>query len=200
MTDLTETPSTPPAAHAPFADRAQAFERAEPAGESSEPSRLSEPSQPSASEPPESAASFDVSRIRIDQVLPHRPPFLFLDGILELRPGEYALGFKTIAPGDVQPSARGEAGTFPSTLLIEALAQLAGVMYAYRPDEDTRGRIGYLAGLKKLRVYRAPSVGERIVLRAECRFRWQNIVEAQVSAYSGEERLLEGVLIVTSRE
>lgn len=77
----------------------------------------------------------------IQQVLPHRPPFVWVDRIIECEPGKRARGIKLVSVNDplVAPEltrtgkdagdgASGDAtGSFPRVLLVEAIAQVAAV-------------------------------------------------------------------------
>ncbi|MFV0416151.1 MAG: 3-hydroxyacyl-ACP dehydratase FabZ family protein [Chthoniobacterales bacterium] len=63
--------------------------------------------------------------------LPHREPFVFIDEVKEIKPGEMALAFKKFLSDD--PIFRGhfpENPIVPGVLLSEALAQLAGILGA----------------------------------------------------------------------
>lgn len=60
--------------------------------------------------------------------LPHRDPFVFVDRVVDLQPGESACGEKTFSPDD--PMFRGHFPgdpLVPGVILTEALAQMAGI-------------------------------------------------------------------------
>lgn len=67
--------------------------------------------------------------------LPHRPPFLFIDKIVELQPGVGATGELAVT----------DAGYFPPLLLVEAMAQLGGIAAGQRGGEG-----GVLAALGRV--------------------------------------------------
>src|SRR5215510_14521033 len=86
--------------------------------------------------------------------LPHGPEFRFLDRLVELVPGESAVG-QYIVRGD-EPFLRGHfpgAPIFPGVLLIEAAAQLAGTVAQSDP------KIPAMPGLKLTAVRNAKILG-----------------------------------------
>lgn len=97
-------------------------------------------------------------------LLPHRPPFLFVDEILDLVPGEWAR-----ARWHVDPEAWFFAGHFPGNpilpgvVMIEALAQ-TGALAALADPETTAGKLALFAGLGRARFRRIVRPREDLVL------------------------------------
>ncbi len=106
----------------------------------------------------------DIDAIR--EYLPHRYPFLLVDRVDELVPGERIAGRKNVSINE--PFF---AGHFPShpimpgVLLVEAMAQLCGILAfktsGHRPDE---GYLHYLAGLNDVRFKRPVRPGDTLML------------------------------------
>ncbi|WP_217914313.1 3-hydroxyacyl-ACP dehydratase FabZ [Miltoncostaea marina] len=96
-------------------------------------------------------------------LLPHRPPFLFVDEILDLAPGESAR-----ARWRVDPEAAFFAGHFPGNpilpgvLIVEALAQTGALAALAEPG--TAGKLALFAGIGKARFRRVVRPGEDLVL------------------------------------
>lgn len=103
----------------------------------------------------------------IAALLPQRGPFLLVDRIVELTP-DRAVGIKLVTAAD--PLARGHAGTgavFPASLLIEAMAQVGGVLLAHAATSagGSEGKGGgYLAGLDKVTFGRPVRAGDEVVI------------------------------------
>ena len=99
-------------------------------------------------------------------VLPHRPPFLFLDEVTELVPGERAEGYWRTT-GDEAFFGGHFPGrpTLPGVLMTEALAQLGA--YAVLSDERMAGRLPLFGGIDGARFRRQVLPGERLDLRVE---------------------------------
>lgn len=108
----------------------------------------------------------DISDIR--KYLPHRYPFLLVDRVLEVRAGESILAYKNLTANE--PFFNGhfpESSIFPGVLLLEAMAQAAGILGFYSQGKTVDdGSTYYFAGADKLRFKRTCVPGDRIMLRA----------------------------------
>ncbi|MCY3926263.1 MAG: 3-hydroxyacyl-ACP dehydratase FabZ [bacterium] len=99
-------------------------------------------------------------------ILSHRPPFLFLDEVTALVPGERAEGYWRTT-GDEAFFGGHFPGrpTLPGVLMTEALAQLGA--YAVLSDERMAGRLPLFGGIDGARFRRQVLPGERLDLRVE---------------------------------
>ena len=100
-------------------------------------------------------------------VLPHRPPFLFIDEILELRPAEYGRGRWTLSGEEFWfPGHFPGRPTLPGVLMCEAIAQMGA--YTVLTDETRYGnKIPLFGGLDKARFRRQVVPGDTVEIEAE---------------------------------
>ena len=101
------------------------------------------------------------------EVLPHRPPFLFVDEILELRPAEYGRGRWTITEDQFWvPGHFPGRPTLPGVLMCEAIAQIGA--YTVLVDESSyAGKLPLFGGLDKARFRRQVVPGDTVEVEAE---------------------------------
>ncbi|WP_199616806.1 3-hydroxyacyl-ACP dehydratase FabZ [Paenibacillus alkalitolerans] len=87
---------------------------------------------------------------QIQQIIPHRPPFLLVDRILELESGVRAVGIKNVTMNE--PHFVGHFPEFPvmpGVLMIEALAQVGAA--AILSVEENKGKLAFFAGIDNAR-------------------------------------------------
>ena len=90
----------------------------------------------------------------IQKIIPHRWPFLLVDKVIELKPGEGAVGIKNVAAGEFCFQGHfPDYPIFPGVLIIEALAQVGAVAVLSVPEN--RGKIALFAGVDNFR-FRGP--------------------------------------------
>lgn len=107
-----------------------------------------------------------LSSNQIQEIIPHRYPFLLVDRITELETGVYAVGIKCVSVNEAHFAGHFPAEqVMPGVLIIEALAQVGAV--ALMTLEEHKGKIAYFAGINKCRFRRKVIPGD--VLRLEVR-------------------------------
>jgi 3-hydroxyacyl-[acyl-carrier-protein] dehydratase len=111
------------------------------------------------------AAPFGIDVI--EQLIPHRPPFLLVDEIVELEPGRRVVGRREIRADDWWFAGHFPARpVMPGVLTVEAIAQAGAV--AVLADAANTGKIPFFAGIDDCRFKRVVEPGD--VLTLECEF------------------------------
>ena len=106
----------------------------------------------------------DINEIK--KILPHRPPMLLVDRILEIEPFKSATGLKNITMNEPQ-----FLGHFPSNpimpgvLILEAMAQVGGVAMLY--PEEHRGKIALFGGMDNIKFKQIVIPGDTLITKAE---------------------------------
>ena len=106
-----------------------------------------------------------LDRTAIKEIIPHRDPFLLVDRILEHVPGVSAVGeLDVLDTAFWVPGHFPQRAVMPGVLIVEALAQVGSVAILALPEN--RGKIGFFAGIDKVRFKRQVVPGD--TLRLEC--------------------------------
>jgi 3-hydroxyacyl-[acyl-carrier-protein] dehydratase len=115
--------------------------------------------------PESDRVTITLGRHEIEAILPHREPFLLIDEVLELEPGERVVARKRVR--DDEWYLRGHfpgRPVMPGVLIVEAMAQTGAV--AVLAEEENRGRIALFAGIDDTRFKRIVEPGDELEL--EC--------------------------------
>lgn len=98
----------------------------------------------------------DINEIM--NILPHRYPFLMVDRIIELEAGKSIVGIKNVSVNE--PFFQGHFPghpVMPGVLIIEAMAQVAGILAYLSSDDSFRSKVTYFASIDNAR-FRKPVV------------------------------------------
>ncbi|BBB91566.1 MAG TPA: 3-hydroxyacyl-ACP dehydratase FabZ [Methylomusa anaerophila] len=107
-----------------------------------------------------------LTAAEIQDILPHRYPFLLVDRIVELEPMKRAVGIKCVTVNEqfFQGHFPGRP-VMPGVLLLEAMAQVGGIAMLY--PEEYRGKIALFAGMDRVKFRKQVTPGDQITLVAE---------------------------------
>lgn len=111
--------------------------------------------------------TLDVEQIK--RLIPHRAPFLFVEKLCEIRPGESAVGYKAVSFNE--PYFQGHFPAFavmPGVLIVEAMAQTAGALVVHTLSLSSENRTVYFMTIDKARFRRPVKPGDllRIPVKA----------------------------------
>ena len=103
----------------------------------------------------------DVEQIK--QLLPHRAPFLFVERLTDIVPGESAVGHKAVSFNE--PHFQGHFPDFavmPGVLIVEAMAQAAGALVVHSLGLAGNNRLVFFMTIDKARFRRPVTPGDML--------------------------------------
>lgn len=109
---------------------------------------------------------YDIEKIM--DILPHRYPFLLIDRIIEIIPGEKIVALKNVTINE--PFFQGHfpgVPIMPGVLIIEAMGQAGGILAFSSAPQENKNAILYFMGMDKVR-FRKPVVpGDQLLIEAK---------------------------------
>ncbi len=131
---------------------------------------------------------------QIQDIIPHRYPFLLVDKIIEMQPGKKAVGIKNVTINE--PFFQGHFPgnpIMPGVLQVEALAQVGAV--AVLSMEENKGKLAVFTGIDKLRFKKQVVPGDTLRLEVEIISMRRSIGKGQAVAYVGDEIACKGEIM-----
>jgi 3-hydroxyacyl-[acyl-carrier-protein] dehydratase len=134
-----------------------------------------------------------LDRTQIEAILPHRDPFLFLDRVIELVPGEYAVAEKDILPTeDVFRGHFPGHPVFPGVLQLEALAQTGAVAVLSQPE--AQGKIILFGRADEVKFRRGVYPGDTLRLEMRLTRSRGAVGKGEGKAFVGSELACSAIL------
>jgi beta-hydroxyacyl-ACP dehydratase FabZ len=130
------------------------------------------------------------------QVMPHRYPFLLVDRIESLKEGEEIVGIKNVTINE--PFFAGHFPgnpIMPGVLIIEAMAQVGGVLAFHSSPKEWAGSLVYFMGIDKVR-FRKPVVpGDQLRLKLTTIRQKQKVFKMRGEAFVDDTLVAEAELM-----
>lgn len=127
---------------------------------------------------------------QIGRVLPHRYPFLLVDKVVEIEEEKWIKGIKNVSFNE-----QFFQGHFPGTpimpgvLIVEAMAQVAGLLFAQKLEHA--GKLAVMLGMEGVKLRRAVVPGDQLVLIAEAVRSRKRTAECKCRALVGRTLVAE---------
>ena len=129
-----------------------------------------------------------VMPLKYDQIklyLPHRYPFMLIDRVTACSPDNWITGYKNITANEELFNGHfPDNPIMPGVLMVEAMAQLAGILGFISANQTSKDGYLYLfAGVDKGRFKRLVSTGDTLVLRAKTLMNKREIYKFSCTAH-----------------
>ena len=132
-----------------------------------------------------------IERNEIETMIPHRPPFLWIDRVEQLEPGVRCVAVKFVDPADPIFAGHFPAKPIlPGVLLIEAVAQTAGVMLGSAAPQGA-GEVALLAAVNRFKFFKPVTPGR------ELRIETKKLTEAGKMAYIAGTVYVDGEIVAS---
>jgi 3-hydroxyacyl-[acyl-carrier-protein] dehydratase len=140
----------------------------------------------------------NIDIMEIMRLLPHRYPFLLVDRITSLIPGESVSGIKNVTINE--PFFQGhfpQRPVMPGVLILEGMAQAGGCMAYYSLPDMIGKKLIYFAGIDKARFRKPVEPGDQVVYRLEMIKQKRSIIVMGAKAYVDEKIVAEAELMAS---
>jgi 3-hydroxyacyl-[acyl-carrier-protein] dehydratase len=132
-----------------------------------------------------------IERREIETMIPHRPPFLWIDRVEELEPGVRCVAVKFVDPANPIFAGHFPAKPIlPGVLLIEAVAQTAGVMLGSAAPQGSGG-LALLAAVNRFKFFKPVTPGR------ELRIETKKLTDAGKMAYISGTVFVDGEIVAS---
>jgi 3-hydroxyacyl-[acyl-carrier-protein] dehydratase len=132
-------------------------------------------------------------REKMEQLLPHRYPFLMIDRVIELEPGRRAVAVKVISLNDFFLAGHfPQDSSLPEALIVESLAQTGGIAMLSAKE----GGMGILVKIEEMAFTKTIRPGDQLTLAAEVEFSFGEMAKVRVWAESAGDTVAQGTLVL----
>jgi 3-hydroxyacyl-[acyl-carrier-protein] dehydratase len=134
--------------------------------------------------------ALDIEQLK--RLLPHRAPFLLIDRLTDIKPGESAVGWKAVTVNE--PHFVGhfpEYAVMPGVLIIEAMAQAAAALVVHSLGLQDQRRVVYFMTIDKARFRRPVHPGALLRLPVQVQRHRGSVWRFEGKALAGDELCAE---------
>jgi len=138
---------------------------------------------------------------RILEILPHRYPFLLVDRVEEIEKGKRVKGFKNVSINE--PYFQGHfpgQPIMPGVLILEAMAQMGGILIVETDPEGARGKGMYLVSLDNVKFRRPVRPGDQLCLEVSILKRHGAFWRLECKAVVGGDVVAEAEMMTSTVE
>lgn len=114
----------------------------------------------------EPVTSLDI--LRIMEMIPHRYPFLLVDRVIDIVPGESAMGIKNVTMNE--PHFIGHFPTkpiMPGVLIIEAMAQTSAILVVHSMGKEAEGKLVYFMSVEEAKFRKPVTPGDTLHIKVQ---------------------------------
>jgi beta-hydroxyacyl-ACP dehydratase FabZ len=139
---------------------------------------------------------YDIQAIM--KFLPHRYPFILVDRVVKLVPGEEVVALKNVTINE--PFFQGHfpgSPIMPGVLIIEAMAQAGGILVMESMPAERHGQPVYFMGMDKVRFRKPVLPGDQIIFEAKLLKMREKVVKMSGKATVGDNLVAEAELMAS---
>jgi 3-hydroxyacyl-[acyl-carrier-protein] dehydratase len=137
----------------------------------------------------------------IMKLLPHRYPFIMIDRILELTPGEKVIALKNVTINE--PFFQGHFPgnpIMPGVLIIEAMGQAGAVLAAETLEQKSHGLLIYFMGMDKVKFRQPVTPGDQLIFEVKFLKQRRNVFKMSGTAFVDKKVVAQAELMATFGE
>lgn len=141
---------------------------------------------------PGAPATIDINEVV--KKIPHRYPFLMVDRVTDIVPGESAVGIKNVTVNE--PYFQGHFPTrpiMPGVLIVESMAQTAGVLVVQTLGGDAEGKLVYFMSIESARFRKPVTPGDSLRVHVEVQHHRGAVWKFRGEAKVGDEVMAESI-------